>query len=60
MYARGKDLKGGLMAILVVFFVTVWICNPVSAATEEEIKQSISEGVAWIVSKQSPDGYFGQ
>jgi len=52
--------KGGLTAILLVFFVAAWLCSPVSAAPTEEIDQAISDGLAWLVSKQSPDGYFGQ
>ncbi|HNX39523.1 MAG TPA: hypothetical protein PKK11_02990 [Methanothrix sp.] len=52
-------IKGGLTAILLAFFAAALLCGPAGAASEEEIDQAISDGLEWLVSKQSENGYFG-
>lgn len=55
-----KIIKRGTISILLVLLASIWICNPVNGATDQEIDQAISDGLTWLVSKQSSDGYFGE
>ena len=57
---KRKSLKRGTISILLVLLASIWICNPVNGATDQEIDQAISDGLTWLVSKQSSDGYFGE
>ena len=47
-----KGWKGFLAALFLIPFLMA------AQPTEEEIQQSIEDGVAWLVTQQQPDGYW--
>jgi hypothetical protein len=61
----GNDMKTRILAIaasLCVFFLVVALSNGVptaKAATDEQIEQAITNGLAWLAQQQNPDGNFG-
>ena len=51
-----------MAAILCVFFLVVALSNGVptaKAATDEQIEQAITKGLAWLALQQNPDGNWG-
>ena len=54
-----KTATSLIITVMVVAMVFAAIVMPASAATEAEIEQAISDGVAYIVSVQNADGSWG-
>ena len=55
-----KILPTTIFAAIIVLLAFSAMCTPVSAQpTEEEIKQAIVNGTAWLAGQQNPDGSWG-
>ena len=54
-----KTATSLIITVMVVAMVFAAIVMPAGAATETEIEQAISDGVAYIVSVQNADGSWG-
>jgi hypothetical protein len=58
---KTKSMRWGAMAILLVIALVggLFVTAPAQAATQAEIDQSIDDGIAWLVTQQNADGYWG-
>ena len=54
-----KPFAAILFAAIMVLSAVAVMCTTASAATEEDIENSINMGVAWLVDEQNPDGSWG-
>jgi len=54
-----KPFAAILFAAIMVLSAVAVMCTTASAATEEDIENSINMGVAWLVCEQNPDGSWG-
>jgi prenyltransferase/squalene oxidase-like repeat protein len=54
-----KSFAAILFAATMVLSAMAVMCTTASAATEEDIEDSINMGVAWLVDEQNPDGSWG-
>ncbi|KAF5425754.1 MAG: hypothetical protein C5S44_00030 [Candidatus Methanocomedens sp.] len=54
-----KPFAAILFAAIMVLSAVAVMCTTASAATEEDIENSINMGVAWLVDEQNSDGSWG-
>ena len=58
---EGKKMKKKILSLLITTLLISSILPmiPIHAATEDEIEQSIIDGIAWLASQQNLDGSWG-